>query len=314
VRDLVVRPGDRVAVSGRYVRCDDGEWLDIAWVNDLVLHGAGWRSWRSIKLIGLDATGVPWDAGPDGRTIPGRLRVTGIWQDETIRVDGQSKVRFSGHRHQEFIPPGAVPTGGWDTVAIWRDVPGLLSLRANGAIVRDRWRCTPGGAAVLIVAARDVELVERTLGPQLPRRLCVVACRYTADQVRDVEATFAARHQEWEFEAWGTQGMDQDGQPYAFADFMRVTDDLAEWADTLPDGLGPAQPEHESGLTSPASFTRMRRLRPEVVRLGPQSEPATCPSTVRSRAGRAGCSGASAPSCSRWTGRTTGAPGCSRAA
>jgi hypothetical protein len=115
-------------------------------------------------------------------------------------------------------------------------------LRASGAIVRDHWQQTSSGAVVLIVAAGDVDLVERILGPRLPRRLCVVASRYSADQVRDVEATFAIRHEEWQFESWGTEGLDQDGQPYAFADFMRVTDDLADWADTLPDGLLRLQP------------------------------------------------------------------------
>jgi hypothetical protein len=67
--------------------------------------------------------------------------------------------------------------------------------------------------------------------------LCVVASRYSADQVRDVEATFATRHREWRFETWGAGGLDHDGQPHAFAELTRVTDDLADWADTLPAGL-----------------------------------------------------------------------------
>jgi hypothetical protein len=240
-RELVVRPGDRVSVSGRYVACDDGEWLDIAQVNDLVLHPADWRSPKSVRLIGIDPAGVPSDYGSE-QIIPGNVRVTGIWQDETIRVDGQGTVAYPARRYREFVPPGTAPVGGWDTVATSHHVPELPSLRASGAIVRDHWQQTSSGAVVLIVAAGDVDLVERILGPRLPRRLCVVASRYSADQVRDVEATFAIRHEEWQFESWGTEGLDQDGQPYAFADFMRVTDDLADWADTLPDGLLRLQP------------------------------------------------------------------------
>jgi hypothetical protein len=236
-QDLVVRPGDRVSASGRYVLCDDGEWLDLARVDGLVIHPAGWRSSHSVRLIGLDPAGVPRDYGSDDHIIPGKVRVTGIWRDGTIRVDDQGTVTYPAQSHRDFVPPCAAPVGGWDTLASSNHVPELQSLRASGAIVRDQWWCTSGGAVVLIVAASDVDLVERILRPRLPRRLCVVASRYSADQVHDVEAKFATRHREWQFETWGAAGLDQDGQPYAFAEITRVTDDLADWADTLPDGL-----------------------------------------------------------------------------
>jgi len=218
------------------VLCDDGHWLDLARRNDLVIRPPGWRSSHSVRLIGLDPAGVPRDFGSDD-IIPGRVRVTGIWQGETISVDDQGSVAYPARSYYEFGPPCAAPVGGWDPVATSDRLPELQSLRASGAIVRDQWRSTSGGAVVLIVAASDVDLVERILGPRLPRRLCVVASRYSADQVRDVEATFATRHREWQFELWGAGGLDQDGQPYAFAELMRVTDDLADWADTLPGGL-----------------------------------------------------------------------------
>jgi len=236
-QDLVVRAGDRVSASGRYVLCDDGEWLDFARISDLMIHPAGWRSSYSVRLVGLDPAGVPRDLGSDDNIIPGWVRVTGIWQDETVRVDDQGTVTYPALSHREFVPPCAAPVGGWDPVATSDHVPELQSLRASGAIVRDQWWCTSGGAVVLIAAACDVDLVERILGPRLPRRLCVVASRYSADQVRDVVDTFAARSREWRFESWSAGGLDHDGQPYAFAELVRVTDDLADWADTLPDGL-----------------------------------------------------------------------------
>jgi hypothetical protein len=112
-RDLVVRPGDRVSAFGRYVLCDDGEWLDLARVDGLVIHRAGRRSSRSVRLIGLDPAGVPRDFGSDEH-IPGFVRVTGIWQDETIRVDDQGTVAYPAQSHREFAPPCAAPRGGWD--------------------------------------------------------------------------------------------------------------------------------------------------------------------------------------------------------
>jgi hypothetical protein len=102
-QDLVVRPGDRVSASGRYVLCDDGEWLDLARVDGLVIHPAGWRSSYSVRLVGLDPAGVPRDFGSDD-IIPGYVRVTGIWQDETIRVDDQGTVTYPAQSHREIRP------------------------------------------------------------------------------------------------------------------------------------------------------------------------------------------------------------------
>jgi hypothetical protein len=163
--------------------------------------------------------------------------VTGIWQDETISVDDQGTVARPAWSHREFVPPCAAPVGGWDPLASSDAIPELESLRASGAIVGDQWLRTSRGARVLVVAAGDVDLVARILGPRLPRRLRVVASRYSADHVRDVEDTFAARNREWQFETWLAGGLDHDGQPYACAELLRETDDLADWADTLPDGL-----------------------------------------------------------------------------
>lgn len=236
-QDLVVRPGDRVSASGRYVSCDDGDWLDLARISDLMFHPPDWRSSNSVRLIGLDPAGVPRDFGSDDNIFAGLVRVTGIWQDETISVDDQGTVARPAGSHREFVPPCAAPVGGWDPVASSDDIPELESLRASGAIVGDQWLRTSRGARVLVVAAGDFDLVERILGPRLPRRLCVVVSRYNAEQVRDVEATFAARNREWQVESWSAGGLDHDGQPYAWAELLRVTDDLADWADTLPDGL-----------------------------------------------------------------------------
>jgi hypothetical protein len=105
-------------------------------------------------------------------------------------------------------------------------IPEPPSLRASGAIVRDQWLRASRGARVLIVAASDVDLVERVLGPRLPHRLCVVASRYSAEQVRDVEATFTTRHRQWQFESWATGGLDHDGQPFAWAELHEAAHPL----------------------------------------------------------------------------------------
>jgi len=87
-------------------------------MNDLVIRPPGWRSSHSVRLIGLDPAGVPRDFGSDD-IIPGRVRVTGIWQGETISVDDQGSVAYSavddlgcgGQTHSACKPAGCHPSG-----------------------------------------------------------------------------------------------------------------------------------------------------------------------------------------------------------
>jgi hypothetical protein len=236
----VVRLGDRVSVAGRYVCREDGDWLDLARVNDLLVHPRDWRSSNSVRVIGLDPDAVPKDFGPDNSIICGWALVTGVWRDDTIYVDGQGTV----DRPKQIEPrlPCAPPVGGWDTGATSTHVRGLESLRASGAIVCDSWLCDVSGAVVLRVAASDVQLVNRVLGRRLPRRLCVVASRFSAAEVRRVQGGFDAHHQEWLFEVWSGVHVDAEGQPFAWAELLRVTDGLANWADTIPNGLVELRP------------------------------------------------------------------------
>ncbi len=235
--DLVVRPGDRVTAAGTFVRRDDGDWLDLAQVHDLMFHPPTWKSHVSVRVVGVDADTIPGEWNSDAvMVMPRRVRVEGVWLDDVITVERQSEVRrATDPRNLSFTIPA--PPGGWDSSAESQYVDGLDRLRASGAIVRDQWRRHGSGALLLCVAAGDVDLVEEALSWQLPRRLCVVHSRYTAEQVREVEAAFRDHAREWFFEIWSPNGMDADCQPYAEAHLLRVTDDLAAWVDTLPDGL-----------------------------------------------------------------------------
>ena len=92
-------------------------------------------------------------------------------------------------------------------------------------------------ALLLRVAAADVDAVTSVLGPQLPRRLCVVRSRYTARQLREVQDACDSHSQAWGLERWSTVNLDPQCQPRAVAVLMRVSAELAEWADCLPEGL-----------------------------------------------------------------------------
>lgn len=235
-RRLVVEPGDLMSAAGRYVRFDDDDWLDLAQVHDLVGRRGPWKSPRSVRLEGIDASAIPTGPDWDRSGIPGYVRVKGVWGEDVIRVDSQEPVPLAARERfpQVTLP---APSGGWDASSQSKDVAGLEELRASGLIVRDGWIRHTGGTLVLRVAASDVAAVEAVLAPQLPRRLYTVGSSYTAGQLREVEEVFDAHHRLWDFEIWSYQSLDAQCQPYADVGLMRVSRDLADWADTLPAGL-----------------------------------------------------------------------------
>jgi hypothetical protein len=236
VRDLVVSPGDRVSVAGRRVSRADGDWLDLARVDNLVIKPVDWISDRSIKVIGLDPAKVPEDFGPNNDIIQGWARVTGPWRDDKITVEIQTPVPRPTLSHRSHLACDP-PPGGWDTGSNTTRFPELEDLRASGVIVVDSWLREEGGALVLRVATQDIALVNHVLGPLLPRRLCVTASRYTAEDIQGIEAAFTAHYREWLLEIWRPKNLTANGQPYAEAELIRVTQSIAEWADSLPEGL-----------------------------------------------------------------------------
>ena len=234
---LVVRVGDRVTASGRFVHRDGGDWLDLSQITDLLFHAPDWVTpRRGVQLIGADPAAVRGRDDPDPTVEPGCATVTGVWQDGTITVDTQTATARTPPRSDTLfrLPP---PPGGWDATEQSRQVTGLDELRASGAIAVDRWRRVENEALVLQVAACDVQLVRDRLGPQLPRRLTVVRSRYSAEQVHSVAAAVHAHWHDWLLDSCTLAGLDPDGQPYARAHLMYVTADLGALAATLPTGL-----------------------------------------------------------------------------
>lgn len=225
---LVVRGGDRVAATGRVVHMADGVWLDLARISDLVFRPGPWRSERSVWLVGAD---LP----PERTAPPFRTRVVGVWHDDVIGLESWSAA--PAPRPQGPLLALPAPPGGWDTSTDDHHIEDAAQLRDSGLIVRESWLRTPEGALVLRVAAADPDAVEIVLGPRLPGRLCVVRSRYSKAQVDDVESMVDRHAQDWGFEHWSTGNLDPWCQPHADASLTRVGDDLAAWADTLPEGL-----------------------------------------------------------------------------
>jgi hypothetical protein len=238
-RSLVLEAGDRVTGWGRLVADADGVWLDLARVIPLMWSDR--RSNRSVRLTGADLRAVPTQFEPD--TVPGAVTITGIWLGDTIEVKSQSPAGPfhaappPGSSREWITPPCPPPSGGWP-----RGKPNqsldfdLGDLQTSGAAVTVvTYRPSPE-QAVLVVAASDIDAVQTALRPQLPDRLCVVPSRWTQAQLDEVRARFDHHHEDWALDTWG-KTIDEHAQPFIEVHLLRVTAELADWADTLPDGL-----------------------------------------------------------------------------
>jgi hypothetical protein len=236
-RDLVFGVGDRVKTWGRFVGRPDGEWLDLARVHDLIRREPGWKSARSVRLVGVDteAVAATLDQGM------GYLSVLGIWLDEAIEVELVSAHRPARESRQPRTdPPCPPPPGGWRHDLVSFDLD-RRELESSGAIVHVAIFHPAADSEVLVVAASDVDEAIRQLSPKLPRQLCVVPSRFSRAQIDEVYDVLHAHWQEWRLESFGT-GSDDQAQVYIPVMMFRVTAGLADWADALPDGLVRLEP------------------------------------------------------------------------
>ncbi|TDW98590.1 hypothetical protein EV647_3314 [Kribbella sp. VKM Ac-2566] len=238
-RDLVFGVGDRVRTWGRFVARADGDWLDLARVHDLTWKAPGWKSDRSVRLIG--AAGEAVAAGIAANRGLGYVSVVGIWGDESIEVEVLSaEIPAREARAARRDPPCPPPPGGWRHGVVELDVD-LRDRESSGPIVNLAiFRPSPE-QEVLVVAATDVDAVIRRLSPKLPRQLCVVPSRFTRAQIDEVYDVLHANGRDWRLESFGT-GSDEQAQPFIAAMMFRVTAEMAEWADALPEGLVRLEP------------------------------------------------------------------------
>jgi hypothetical protein len=239
-RELVFTNGSLVTGYGWVVSDADGDWLDLARAVPLSLSLSGQgrpRSRRSVRLVGVDLAGVPDAFGP-GNAQPGGLTVTGVWRDMVIEVRSQTPTRPAPSSGPDWIhPPCPPPPGGWPRGERDGNLTfDLGDLRERGAAVTVVTFRPEPDQAVLVVAARDVAAVRRILGPQLPDRLCVVPSRFSRDQLDDVRRYVDRHYDAWAVEGYGLTA-DERAQPLFTLELLRVTQEVADWAQTLPAGL-----------------------------------------------------------------------------
>jgi hypothetical protein len=86
--------------------------------------------------------------------------------------------------------------------------------------------------AVLVVAASDIEAVESVLRPQLKDSLCVVASRWSRRYLDEIHAHLLDRMHDWTIDRMG-QTIDEQAQAGITAYLMRVTPEIAHWAQDI---------------------------------------------------------------------------------
>ncbi|XVU20916.1 hypothetical protein ACQPZJ_26990 [Actinoplanes sp. CA-054009] len=238
VRRLVFDVGDRVTGWGQMVADADGVWLDLArfvWLS-LAAEGSRPRSRQSVRLVGADA--VRAAALPD-IDLEWPVNVSGVWLGEAIEVESLSQAGSAPARvdREWATPPCPPPAGGWPRGERDENLDfDRLALEDSGVVVAAvTFRPSPY-QAVLVVAADDIDAVEKVLRPQLPGRFCVVASRWTRGRLDDVRAHLMRHWQDWTLESVG-EDVDEQAQACVEVELLRVTGDLARWAATLPDDL-----------------------------------------------------------------------------
>jgi hypothetical protein len=234
VRELVFDVGDRVIGRGEMVTDVDGVWLDLARI--IPLHFNRPRSHQSVRLVGADsvrAAASP-DIDPDWS-----VTVSGVWLGEVIEVESLSQpARPPASADQKWTtPPCPPPADGWPRAERDQNLDfDRLALENSGAAVTAvTFRPSPY-QAVLVVAAADIDAVEKMLGPQLPDQVCVVASRWTREQLDNVRVDLMQHWQDWTLETVG-EDIDEQAQACVEVGLLRVTSHLAQWAATLPDDL-----------------------------------------------------------------------------
>ena len=238
VDGLVVHDGDLAAASGRLVRNQAGDWFD----SELPVAEPGGRPRRvrpvspfAIRIAGADFDDLAGHFEDDG-VVEGFARVTGIWSGDQLQVQRQGVPKGMAIRPPLWIiPPCPAPAGGWPRHGgrLRVNLDDLLDTGAAVAVTVFR----PGpDQEVLVVAATDLDTVEARLRPEFGQRLCVVASRWTTEELDAVCAHLHARQRAWNLFQLG-QSTGEDGQACIAAKLTRVMPEIAVWVASLPAGI-----------------------------------------------------------------------------
>jgi hypothetical protein len=246
-RMLVLDAGTHIRATGRLVRTGAGDWFEPPLPEPAIGYAPGSRpaprpsKKYAIAVEGADFDHVTQRYERDG-SIDGYATIDGVWFQDRIRADRQTD-ELPAPRHPKWSdPPCPAPPGGWPHGRAGENIDvDYGDLLDTGAAVTTVVFRPSDDQAVLVVAASDIAAVEAQLRPQLPDRLCVVPSRWTRWQLNRAGRHLASMAERWRIYAWGPR-CDEHAQAAMSAILVRVTDEIAQWIASQPDGLIAVEP------------------------------------------------------------------------
>jgi hypothetical protein len=231
-RGLVFGDGDAVVGRGLLFVDGDGEWLDCIHAVSLARGRRPSRSPYSVRLLGGEVRSLLAGGNDVAATI------SGVWRGDAIDVQsvtpGPGPMLPAARLSRPPCPP---PLGGWPHGGVDENlVFDAADLLATGAAVSVAMFRPSRDQVVLVVTASEAGAVESKLRPVLGARLCVVQSRWTRARVDEVEQVLLGHRRDWMVDVVGV-GMEDQGQPVVHAFLVRVSSAIADWAETIDDGL-----------------------------------------------------------------------------
>lgn len=242
-QSYVLVAGEDVRATGRLVRTGEGDWFDPPLPRTLIGWPGGAPAPRpsplAIRVEGAEFDRVSHRYERDG-CIDGLATVYGVWLEDRIRVHHQTNEGPAGWYPTWSDPPCPPPDGGWPHGMNGRHGDNLDfdlgDLEETGAAVTTVVFRPGSDQAVLVVAASDIAAVETRLRPQLLDRLCVIPSRWTREQLDTAQRHLTSMAGRWQLYEWGPR-CDEQAQATMTAALVKVTDEIAQWIASQPDGL-----------------------------------------------------------------------------
>ncbi len=273
---LILHDGSQARATGRVVAYRGDVWFEPPMPVRLVAHAPGHEPPPRPSGVGVRTSGVDLDRlssrfEKDG-AVAGWATLSGIWRGERLDVIEQSEESRDENPWRPFwrTPPCPPPPGGWPQVPEGSNIEPSPPSSIPGRVSVVVFRPTPT-QVVLVVATSQPEAAEALLRPVYGDALCVVASRWSPDQVEAVRQALHRHWAEWGVYEFGGRAGD-DAQVTVAAKVVRVLPGIAEWSLTVPPGivevtpwLGPVDPRPpDANGSRAASAARHRHHRGRV--------------------------------------------------
>jgi hypothetical protein len=246
---MVLRDGVVARAGGRVLVIDGEAWFERPLARTLVkVHPPRppHQGPHALRAHGVDVNRLDRVERHSGGVLEGWATLTGTVRGRELHVHEQAPPAAWRPPKSWTTPPCPPPPTGWPTGPVYHGMTSAnLPQPAPGPDEQAELTITQltifhpqETQPVLVAAAEDPERAERALRPTFGDALCVIASRYTR---QEIDETLHRLRTEMSTHRWpmtsNGRSADRDGQATVFARFAWIEPEVAEWAATVPDGL-----------------------------------------------------------------------------